>query len=309
MAWDLTYSLQDFSWGPALTGRVIQCLHAFCDSQSDGDDALAKDTNKKWIDQLILACLTGLREWMTGSPVDEATVINMLFSLGEVCIVGISPGVANTSTKLDVPEAVMTLVQRLVAPVTADGDAFIIPTAVRAHAFVVLGKFCVRDRGVAKKCIGVFVRELSMQSGMSVVRNNVLVVLGDLCRQYTGLVDRYVPNMAMCLMDVDKAIRKNALLMLTELLLERFIKWRGVLLLQFLAVLCDPEPELVQLAKDSLFGLFAKRDASLLPSNFVEALYSFNGVSHAALSADSGGALQPFARFGGHKGKRLRFVA
>ena len=260
----------------------------------------------------MATCLEALDKWMTDrSSHDETTVINMLFTLGEVCIVGIHPGVASRTAKLDVPEDVMALVQRLVAPVPSDGDLSTIPSAVRAHAFVVLGKFCVRNRSVAKKCIGVFIRELSMQSGMSVVRNNVLVVLGDLCRQYTGLVDRYVPNMAMCLMDVDKAIRKNALLLLTELLLERFIKWRGVLLLQFLAVLCDPEPDLVQLAKDTLFGLFAQRDNTLLPSNFVKALFAFNGVVHASATASTGATsiyTLPFARFGGSKGRRLRSV-
>ncbi len=90
----------------------------------------------------------------------------------------------------------------------------------------------LRDRALAKRSVNAFVKELettldagdeaSMAAAVGnaaahatsagaqqqqqgeegrayVVRNNILLVLGDLCRRFTGLVDRYVPRMAACL--------------------------------------------------------------------------------------------------------------
>ena len=191
------------------------------------------------------------------------------------------------------------------------------PPELRAHAFVAMGKLCLRDKARATDHVNVFLRELNPVSaaaakrrdllrevvpssnssagammsksvagaedvatigaeGVSLssssssraasgsliaareggdnaysddldheghglvlqsspaVRSNALLVLGDLCVRYTSLVDRHVGSMAVCLQDENAIVRRHALILLTQLLLQDYLKWRGMLLFRFL---------------------------------------------------------------------------
>jgi condensin-2 complex subunit D3 len=61
------------------------------------------------------------------------------------------------------------------------------------------------------------------------VRNNILVVLADLCTRYTGLVEPHVARMAACLRDATPLIRRHTVLLLATLLARDFLKWHGLL--------------------------------------------------------------------------------
>ena len=52
--------------------------------------------------------------------------------------------------------------------------------SVRGHAVLALGKLCLQDEPLAKKCIPVFIRELK-ENVDHIVRNNIVVVICDLC--------------------------------------------------------------------------------------------------------------------------------
>jgi condensin-2 complex subunit D3 len=71
---------------------------------------------------------------------------------------------------------------------------------VRAHAFTTLGKLCLVDEQLAKKSITVLVRELK-DGREAVIRNNVLVIMCDLSRTFTSVVDQYVPSITSCIRD------------------------------------------------------------------------------------------------------------
>ena len=122
-------------------------------------------------------------------------------------------------------------------------NSIIIPDNIRAHAFIALGKICLRDSTLAKSCISTFIKELEVTTS-SAIRNNILLVMGDLCRRYTGMVDRYVPNLAMCLKDESALVRQHSLMLLTQLLVEDYVKWKGPLLYRFLSVLVDTASDL-----------------------------------------------------------------
>jgi condensin-2 complex subunit D3 len=51
---------------------------------------------------------------------------------------------------------------------------------VRAHAFLALGKICLRDKALAKENVNIFVRELSTGASPA-IKSNALLILGDLC--------------------------------------------------------------------------------------------------------------------------------
>lgn len=62
-----------------------------------------------------------------------------------------------------------------------------------------------------------FARELELGTEVA-VRNNVAVVMCDLCVRYTNLVDHYIPNLSACLRDDEAVVREQTLIMLTGLL-------------------------------------------------------------------------------------------
>uniref|UniRef100_UPI003AAC27D5 condensin-2 complex subunit D3 n=1 Tax=Centroberyx gerrardi TaxID=166262 RepID=UPI003AAC27D5 len=92
-----------------------------------------------------------------------------------------------------------------------------LPTKVRAHGVITLGKLCLQHEDLTQKYLPVFSRELELGSEVA-VRNNVVVIMCDLCVRYTNMVDRYIPNISACLRDNEPVIRKQTLIMLTNLL-------------------------------------------------------------------------------------------
>jgi condensin-2 complex subunit D3 len=122
--------------------------------------------------------------------------------------------------------------------------AELLSRTVRAHAVLTLGKLCLQDEKLAKKCIPVFIRQLKVNHD-HFVRNNVVVAVCDLCiryctipflhrasnqvfcSRYTLLVDRYCTILASCLKDRSVLVRHQTLMLLTNLIKEQFLKWEG----------------------------------------------------------------------------------
>lgn len=80
-----------------------------------------------------------------------------------------------------------------------------------------LGKLCLTDEALAKKCVPLLVQQLKAAKAPA-VRNNIMVALADLCVQYTALVDAHVPRLAACLTDPHELVRRQALALLANLL-------------------------------------------------------------------------------------------
>ena len=80
-----------------------------------------------------------------------------------------------------------------------------------------LGKLCLTDEPLAKKCVPLLVQQLKAAKAPA-VRNNIMVALADLCVQYTALVDTHLPRLAACLSDPNELVRRQALALLANLL-------------------------------------------------------------------------------------------
>ncbi|NXJ68595.1 CNDD3 protein, partial [Rostratula benghalensis] len=149
------------------------------------------------------------------------------------------------------------------------------PPVVRAHAFITLGKLCLQHEDLAKKCIAALARELEVSQEVA-VRNNVIIVMCDLCIRYTAMVDRYVPNISLCLKDPDPFIRKQTLILLTNLLQEEFVKWKDCLFFRFISVLVDPNPDIARFGEFCLVHLLLKRHPGMFSQHFIECIFYFN---------------------------------
>ncbi|KAJ8267094.1 hypothetical protein GJAV_G00138310, partial [Gymnothorax javanicus] len=149
------------------------------------------------------------------------------------------------------------------------------PSVVRAHAFITLGKLCLQNEDLAKRCVPAFARELDVSEEVA-VRNNVVVVMCDLCVRYTTMMERYIPNISACLRDPEPLIRKQTLYLLTNLLQEEFVKWKGSLFFRFVSLLVDPEPSIASLCEFCLVHLLLKRNPVMFSQHFIECIFHFN---------------------------------
>ncbi|NXD68708.1 CNDD3 protein, partial [Eolophus roseicapillus] len=149
------------------------------------------------------------------------------------------------------------------------------PSVVRAHAFITLGKLCLQHEDLAKKCIAALARELEVSQDVA-VRNNVVIIMCDLCVRYTSMVDRYIPNISLCLKDPHPFIRKQTLILLTSLLQEEFVRWKGCLFFHFVSVLVDPCPDIARFGEFCLVHLLLKRNPVMFSQHFIECIFHFN---------------------------------
>ncbi|XP_027743858.1 condensin-2 complex subunit D3 [Empidonax traillii] len=149
------------------------------------------------------------------------------------------------------------------------------PSVVRAHAFIALGKLCLQHEELAKNSIAPLARELEVSQDVA-VRNNVIIVLCDLCIRYTSMVDRYIPNVSLCLKDPSPLIRKQTLILLTNLLQEEYVKWKDGLFFRFVSVLVDPVPDIARFTEFCLAHLLLKRNPVMFSQHFIECIFHFN---------------------------------
>ncbi|KAI1727657.1 non-SMC mitotic condensation complex subunit 1 domain-containing protein [Ditylenchus destructor] len=150
---------------------------------------------------------------------------------------------------------------------------------VRAHAVLTLGKLCLQDEKLAKKCVPVFVRQLKANKD-HFVRNNIVVAICDLCIRYTLLVDRYSAILASCLRDSSVLVRHQTLMLLTNLIKEQFLKWEGAIIYRFVTALLDPEKSIRVYAEFCLVDILLVQYPMMFSNHFLECLFYFNDIKH-----------------------------
>lgn len=95
--------------------------------------------------------------------------------------------------------------------------------------------------------------------------------------RYAVLVDPLVPRMASCLRDYDSNLRQHALVLMVQLLQEDYVKLRHGLFYFLLRMLCDPEPDLQDIAHFYLTENLPKKNPNAMFASFMGSLFFFNG--------------------------------
>ncbi|CAM9107694.1 unnamed protein product [Ectocarpus sp. 4 AP-2014] len=335
LAESLLEMLQDLVATPETSAALVAALHMLCFAQATTEEAGAAMCNEwansaltkfeQLLDVFVYQGSEALRDHSGARACgfDMAILVERLvFAVGEVALVGFTskedaagpsdpqaPGAGKKSAEITArPTAsprLVELVQVLLPPrlpTSAHGveegeEGPETPSPVRALAFVTLGKLCLRDKALAKRSVNLFVRELDTAAAPA-VRSNALVVLGDLCVRYTAMVDRHVAAMAACLQDPHPLVRRHAILLISQLLLQDYVKWRGLLLYRFLATLVDSDASVRDLGAFTLTRPLISKTPGLFAQNFVETLFVLNNYSEhpcyaaaAAGRADAGGGV------------------
>ncbi|OCT72259.1 hypothetical protein XELAEV_18035230mg [Xenopus laevis] len=280
--------LKEFKSSPEVISPAVEALQKLCHAQTDKPEDV-QDLLNDVCGEIVSACEHHISSVVMADckdePLDQDLLVKHLFTLGEVA--QLCPA--------KVEKRVLLLVQSILAssvtteqnschsdaedpPVSQPLSQFKgsnMPPLIRAHAFITLGKLCLQHEDLAKKCIPALARELEVCDDVA-IRNNVIIVICDLCIRYTTMVDRYIPNVSVCLRDRDPFIRKQTLIMLTNLLQEEFVKWKGSLFFRFVSVLVDPDPEIAKFGEFCLVHLLLKRNPVMFSQHFIECIFHFN---------------------------------
>ena len=306
--------LLQLDYGVDLLGPAVQALAAATSSSEDKD----------WMYALYDVSEQVLQRRLQGERVPDDLVSKALLTVGEVAAIGFSPEdddasplSSHDSVGLDawkgtkvLPSAHLTdMVRAFLAKELPCRQENAEP--VRAIAIVAIGKVSMRDAKIAQSMVNVLARELheNLSGTNPSVQNNALLVLGDLCVRYTNMVDRFLPVMAACLQagvstssssilapeKKSAIVRNHAILTLSKLLSQDYIKWRGLLFHRFLVATVDENDKVAHNALRHLAGPLLQKTPNLFVNNFVESIFVFNRcTAHpiyvAAASAGDGGS-------------------
>ena len=302
--------LKDIYFSPELIGTVVEAIVSTTIASADGiEDAQAKC--RAWIRDVYATCHDRIANG-AGANIRDCNVPQLaraIFTVGELSLVGFSPSddekdarKLNQATKDDPlrglhekPSSVLVDIVGAFLPHFVPGsDQVKTPESLRAHGFIAFGKLCLRDEKLAKASLNIFARELheNMQQGSWKVQSNALLVLGDLCVRYTNMVDRYLPIMAACMQagvsdmsgDILNSkpvsgaayVRKHAVYLLSNLLLQDYIKWRGLLFHRFLVASADEDDDVARFAGNLLCGQLLLKQPKLFANQFVESIFVLN---------------------------------
>lgn len=325
--------LKDFSFPSEMIAEAIPAVvTTTCAAIEDIQDG--PSVCKEWIRELYQACEDQISKCVGDQNLEDELpgLHRAIFTVGELSLVGFSASEDDASSKgatssksethldplrgfLERPsQKLIDFVQAFASHLLPGSGHIQTPESVRAHSFVTIGKLCLRDQNLAKKSLNILARELHEnmnQGGSWKVQSNALLVMGDLCVKYTNMVDKFLPVMAACMQtgvsDLSSnlinsspcqgaaLVRKHAILLLSNLILQDYVKWRGLLFHRFLVCSADEDEEVGHLAEMLLCGPLITKHPRLFSNQFVESIFVLNRcTAHpiyiAAASMGDGGS-------------------
>ncbi|CUV06500.1 unnamed protein product [Cryptosporidium hominis] len=163
---------------------------------------------------------------------------------------------------------------------------------------LVLGQASYSTSSIAKRVIIQYmVGELQDHNSPLSIRNNILIILHDLYILHTALVDPHLISMFNIIVkerkqitpeskDFNFILRKQSLLLLSDLIGQGYIKLRGSYLLRLLHSLVDRDHNIRNIANGVFERILIKTNVSILVQNFVEILcYLNNWIDHPSIKS------------------------
>ncbi|CAJ1941670.1 unnamed protein product [Cylindrotheca closterium] len=313
---ELQEALERFMFPPNIIPAAVSALVAMAVRSSNTGKSIDVESHIRRLYDRCEAELSSFIQHASMSRADFAgttclqnSVVEALFTVGELSMIGFSSDENEKSATVSDAERgsvqglhigptrnLVDLVQTLLSSQLPGSKGMKNPDLYRAHAFTVLGKLCLRDEALTKASLNLLARELqaSVESSSPAIQSNVLLVLGDLSVRYTNMTDRYLPILATCLQTGAAehseflmsnttrefaVVRRHAVLLLSSLLLQDYIKWRGLLFHRFLVACCDDDEGVAHLAESVLSGPLWTRNPKLFYNHFVESIFVLNKCS------------------------------
>ncbi|XP_061237648.1 condensin-2 complex subunit D3 isoform X7 [Bos javanicus] len=286
----LKKKLNGFCWSTMLISPAVDTLQSLCRATA-GTPAEEQELLVQASEDVLATCVRHLSDIILKEDgpgrMREDLMVKYVFTLGDVA--QLCPARVDQRTTLLILSILAASPSREPRPQAPPGSSVapasqplsqvqgvVMPSVVRAHAVITLGKLCLQHDDLAKESVPVLVRELEVGIDGNVL-NNIVIVLCDLCVRYTALVDKYIPTICTCLKDPNPFVRKQALLLLTGLLQEDFVRWKGCLFFRFVITVVDPNPEVASTGEVCLVHLLLKRNPTIFYQHFIECIFHFTG--------------------------------
>lgn len=290
LADELRATLTEFTVPVSLVGGLLDCLikvEASTVSKAALPASGIASKTKAFFGKLVKQCemkigavsLSG----ETNNIYDEVAMARMIFSFGEVALV--CPDLVTARHVL--------IIQALITPVLSSNsntsttsvnsttrDSH--PAAVRAHAFLTLGKLCLHDEDLAKNTIAAMARELETCEDPA-VRNNIVFIMTDLCVRHPNFIQQYLPYIANRLRDTNPLVRRQTVTLITRLLKEDYIKLRHGLFFRLIMTAVDDDASVHALGKFCITSILHAKDASVASAHLIECLFHFNSNTDHAI--------------------------
>eukprot|EP00042_Codosiga_hollandica_P044945 m.449832 g.449832 ORF g.449832 m.449832 type:complete len:1359 (-) comp56904_c0_seq3:122-4198(-) len=282
----LKADISGFTIPPQLVSVVLRIVTGAEDKQKTKHKGI-------FAEQLLELSCDRLSQISALDQYESQQTANLLFTLGETA----------SFCPQRVTQTVVEVVQVFVASsLKFDDSKPRYDSFVRAHAFTALGKMCLQCEDLAKTCLPLMVKELSTCHD-DAVKNNIVVIMADLCVRYTTVMDNYVSCFVARLQDSSALVRKTTLTLITRLFSEDFIKMKSSILMPLLLTLVDTDTAIRSLGEFSFQNIILVKQPAIFATNFVECIFFLNG-----LSADAATKLDKTSAITGEQNSKRRSV-
>ena len=286
-AW-LSAQLEKCALDSAQISGYVNALIVLCQPSIPGSDRARWFS--VWSAEMVRKTSLFVKDWLQHKSASaggeelssEGRLITQLCLLGE--LVTVSPDRIDP----DIPPLVQwALIQKssLDADATATSTHSFVPqlsTRLRAFICILFGKLCLVQQDSAYDSPDLLSEELFSSDSVP-LKNNIIIVLCDLCVRYPNLIDNYLSHISPCLRDGSYVVRRQTLILLTKLIQEDYIKLRGALIYHLLAVLNDAE--LRELVEYCLKHVVLKKYPRAFYHHFIEAIfYLQHNCSHPSIN-------------------------
>ena len=259
LADELAKNLTNFQYAPDMISLTTRALFGL--DESLGESLVSKICRE--VDKELHAFVT------FGSGVDEDKLIRMVTTVGDLALV----------SKKEFPARLDPIFQTIgTNTIFIEGAHHPLSAKIRAATFAAFGKMCLVKESTAKKGIEILAIHLSKDEAPE-VRNNIVILFGDLCVQYTALVDRFLPLLTSYLKEPHVLLRRQVLQVLSSLLAEDFIKFKGSIVYRFLYALSDSDPEIRSIVEAVFSRLVLQRQPQLFRNIFPDTICAINGFT------------------------------
>ncbi|XP_034948737.1 condensin-2 complex subunit D3-like [Chelonus insularis] len=153
---------------------------------------------------------------------------------------------------------------------------------LQALTVVALGQQAMREQTIAYEMTPIFGQLLSAGVDSSnveadaAVRVNAAKALADVCMRFTALVEPHLPDMCICMKGENTAVREAIVVIFIQLLVEDFIKVKGIFFFHILTMLSDSDETIREMTVFLIRERLLMKNKTLISQQFLESLFHYN---------------------------------
>ncbi|XP_015602262.1 condensin-2 complex subunit D3 [Cephus cinctus] len=152
---------------------------------------------------------------------------------------------------------------------------------LRPAAITLLGQQAMRNREIAQEVTPILGKLMCQTTEGSskveaAIRVNSAKALADLCIRFTALVEPYLPDMCVSMKDPNPVVREVIVVLFIQLLLEDFIRVKGLFFFHILTMLSDTDETIRELTIFLIKERLLVKNKTLISQQFLQSIFHYN---------------------------------